>query len=88
VARKTYSTSTKTSDNRLVPWLAAEGPLAYTPERAVCWMTRHVFLAPSAVWRARCLGEDGAFKPYGAVDSPTLATNSDCCCNVARINCQ
>lgn len=32
MTRKAYSTSTKTSDNRLVPWLAAEGPLAYTPE--------------------------------------------------------
>ncbi len=29
---KSYSTSTRTSDDRLVPWLAAEGPLAYTPE--------------------------------------------------------
>jgi hypothetical protein len=27
-----YSTSTITSDGRLVPWLVAEGPLAYTPE--------------------------------------------------------
>lgn len=27
-----YSTSTVTSDGRLVPWLAAEGSLAYTPE--------------------------------------------------------
>ncbi len=32
MARKAYSTSTCTSDDRLVPWLAAEGPLAYTPE--------------------------------------------------------
>lgn len=32
MARKAYSTSTKASSNRLVPWLAAEGPLAYTPE--------------------------------------------------------
>jgi hypothetical protein len=32
VARKAYPTSTRTSDHRLVPWLAAEGPLAYTPE--------------------------------------------------------
>ncbi len=32
MTRKAYSTSTKTSGNRLVPWLAAEGPLAYTPE--------------------------------------------------------
>jgi hypothetical protein len=32
VARKAYPTSTKASSNRLVPWLAAEGPLAYTPE--------------------------------------------------------
>ncbi|MBI5507008.1 MAG: hypothetical protein HY899_19650 [Deltaproteobacteria bacterium] len=30
--RPKYSTSTLTSDDRLVPWLAAEGPLAYTPE--------------------------------------------------------
>ncbi|HET7539989.1 MAG TPA: hypothetical protein VFK05_08955 [Polyangiaceae bacterium] len=29
---KTYSTSTKASGERLVPWLAADGPLAYTPE--------------------------------------------------------
>ena len=27
-----YPTSTLSSDGRLVPWLAAEGPLAYTPE--------------------------------------------------------
>jgi hypothetical protein len=27
-----YPTSTRTSNERLVPWLAAEGPLAYTPE--------------------------------------------------------
>jgi hypothetical protein len=27
-----HSTSTRTSDDRLVPWLAAEGSLAYTPE--------------------------------------------------------
>jgi hypothetical protein len=27
-----FSTSTVTSDGRLVPWLAASGPLAYTPE--------------------------------------------------------
>jgi len=27
-----YSTSTRTADERLVPWLAAEGPLSYTPE--------------------------------------------------------
>jgi len=32
MARKAYSTSTRGSDDRLVPWLAAEGPLAYTPE--------------------------------------------------------
>src|SRR5690606_2840342 len=32
VTRKAYSTTTRTSDDRLVPWLAAEGPLAYTPE--------------------------------------------------------
>ena len=32
MTRKAYSTSTKTSGDRLVPWLAAEGPLAYTPE--------------------------------------------------------
>jgi hypothetical protein len=32
VTRKAYSTSTKASGDRLVPWLAAEGPLAYTPE--------------------------------------------------------
>lgn len=32
MTRKAYSTSTKTSRDRLVPWLAAEGPLAYTPE--------------------------------------------------------
>lgn len=32
MTRKAYSTSTKASGNRLVPWLAAEGPLAYTPE--------------------------------------------------------
>jgi hypothetical protein len=32
VKRKAYSTTTRTSDDRLVPWLAAEGPLAYTPE--------------------------------------------------------
>ena len=32
MTRKPYSTSTKTSGDRLVPWLAAEGPLAYTPE--------------------------------------------------------
>ncbi len=32
VRRKAYSTSTKASGGRLVPWLAAEGPLAYTPE--------------------------------------------------------
>lgn len=31
-ARSKYSTSTLTSDGRLVPWLAAEGALAYTPE--------------------------------------------------------
>lgn len=30
--RRKYSTSTRTADGRLVPWLAAEGPLAYTPE--------------------------------------------------------
>ena len=30
--RKAYSTATRTLDDRLVPWLAAEGPLAYTPE--------------------------------------------------------
>jgi len=29
---KRYSTSTRTSDDLLVPWLAAKGPLAYTPE--------------------------------------------------------
>ena len=32
MTRKAYSTSTKASGDRLVPWLAAEGPLAYTPE--------------------------------------------------------
>jgi hypothetical protein len=32
MTRKAYSTSTKASYDRLVPWLAAEGPLAYTPE--------------------------------------------------------
>jgi len=32
VTKKPYSTSTKTSSDRLVPWLAAGGPLAYTPE--------------------------------------------------------
>jgi hypothetical protein len=32
VTRKAYSTSTKASAERVVPWLAAEGPLAYTPE--------------------------------------------------------
>ena len=32
MTRKAYSTTTRTSDDRLVPWLAAEGPLAYTPE--------------------------------------------------------
>jgi hypothetical protein len=32
VTRKAYSTSTKAWGDRLVPWLAAEGPLAYTPE--------------------------------------------------------
>lgn len=32
MTKKAYSTLTKTSDDRLVPWLAAEGPLAYTPE--------------------------------------------------------
>jgi hypothetical protein len=32
VTRRAYSTSTKASGDRLVPWLAAEGPLAYTPE--------------------------------------------------------
>ena len=32
MTRKAYSTSTKASGQRLVPWLAAEGPLAYTPE--------------------------------------------------------
>ena len=32
MTRKAYSTSTKASDDRLVPRLAAEGPLAYTPE--------------------------------------------------------
>ena len=32
VTRKAYSTITRTSDDHLVPWLAAEGPLAYTPE--------------------------------------------------------
>ena len=31
VTRKPYPTSTRTSDGRLVPWLAAEGSLAYTP---------------------------------------------------------
>jgi hypothetical protein len=30
--KKAYSTSTKASGDGLVPWLAAEGPLAYTPE--------------------------------------------------------
>lgn len=30
--RKAYSTSTKTPGEQLVPWLAAQGPLAYTPE--------------------------------------------------------
>jgi len=29
---KKYSTSTIKSDGTIVPWLAAEGPLAYTPE--------------------------------------------------------
>lgn len=32
MTRKAYCTCTKTSSDRLVPWLAAEGPLAYTPE--------------------------------------------------------
>lgn len=32
MAKRTYSTSTKTTDDRLTPWLAADGPLAYTPE--------------------------------------------------------
>jgi hypothetical protein len=32
VTRKPYSSSTKASGERLVPWLAAEGPLAYSPE--------------------------------------------------------
>lgn len=32
MTRKAYSTSTKASGDRLVPWLAAEGPLAYSPE--------------------------------------------------------
>jgi hypothetical protein len=32
VTRKAYSTTTRTLGDRLVPWLAAEGPLAYTPE--------------------------------------------------------
>ena len=32
MARKAYSTCTKVAGDRLVPWLAAEGPLAYTPE--------------------------------------------------------
>lgn len=32
VTKKPYSTTTRTSDDRLVPRLAAEGPLAYTPE--------------------------------------------------------
>ncbi len=32
MARKAYSTSTCTADDHLVPWLAAEGPLAYAPE--------------------------------------------------------
>ncbi len=32
MTREAYSTSTKASGDRLVPWLAAEGPLAYTPE--------------------------------------------------------
>jgi hypothetical protein len=32
VTRKAYSTSTKASGDRLVPWLAAQGPLAYSPE--------------------------------------------------------
>jgi hypothetical protein len=32
VTRKAYSTTTRTSEDTLVPWLAAEGPLAYTPE--------------------------------------------------------
>lgn len=31
-ARRELSTSTLTRDGRIVPWLAAEGPLAYTPE--------------------------------------------------------
>jgi hypothetical protein len=31
-AKPKNSTSTVTPDDRLVPWLAAEGPLAYTPE--------------------------------------------------------
>lgn len=31
--KKAYSTTTRTLDDRLVPWLAAEGPLADT------WMT-------------------------------------------------
>lgn len=30
--RQKYCTSTRTADDRLVPWLAAEGPLGYTPE--------------------------------------------------------
>ena len=29
---KRYSTSTVKSDGAIVPWLAAEGPLAYSPE--------------------------------------------------------
>jgi len=29
---KRYSTSTVRSDGAIVPWLAAEGPLAYSPE--------------------------------------------------------
>jgi hypothetical protein len=32
MARQRYPTSTVTSSGRLVPWLAAEGPLAYSPE--------------------------------------------------------
>jgi hypothetical protein len=32
VTRKAYSTTTRTSGGQLVPWLAAEGDLAYTPE--------------------------------------------------------
>jgi len=31
-ARRKFSTSTVAADGRLVPWLAASGPLSYTPE--------------------------------------------------------